>query len=156
MPRVLVTGTRHGGLDEKVRSILGRCHHQFRISELVQGGAKGIDAQARSWARAYPAEIKLVTIEADWKKHKKRAGPIRNREMVELQPVLVLAFPAVIVGTPLEEASPGTWDCIRQALRANIPVEIHPVRVKLPPKAEKPKPGDPVAADQAASAEPVR
>ena len=53
---------------------------------------------------------------ADWDKHGKAAGMIRNREMVALGADICLAFP---IGR-----SPGTRACIREAQRAGIPVRV--------------------------------
>lgn len=54
---------------------------------------------------------------ADWDRHGKAAGPIRNQEMVDLGADLVLAFPA-------RGISRGTWDCVDRAREAGIPVRI--------------------------------
>lgn len=59
---------------------------------VISGKARGVDTAAIDWAcvnwcqfREYPA---------DWNKHGKAAGPIRNRQMLdEGKPDLVVAFP---------------------------------------------------------------
>lgn len=56
-----------------------------------------------------------VEYKADWTKHGKAAGPIRNKEMIDHAAKLdgiLLAFPG----------GKGTADCIRQAKAAGIPV----------------------------------
>lgn len=59
---------------------------------IIEGGARGADASARSFARNYRME--LITYEADWKTHGKSAGHIRNQKMLdEGKPDLVIAFP---------------------------------------------------------------
>jgi hypothetical protein len=60
------------------------------------------------WAEPHPA---------DWAKHGKAAGPIRNQEMVDAGADICLAF-------PLGE-SRGTRDCMRRAESAGIPVIAH-------------------------------
>ena len=60
-----------------------------------------------------------ITVErhpANWALYGKSAGPLRNQEMVDLGADICLAF-------PLPE-SRGTWDCIRRARAAGIPVMI--------------------------------
>lgn len=52
---------------------------------------------------------------ANWAKHGKAAGPLRNQEMVNLGADVCLAF-------PLGE-SRGTRDCMRRAEAAGIPVQ---------------------------------
>lgn len=49
------------------------------ISEIVSGGASGIDALGEAWATR--RQIRVKRFPADWKKHGRAAGPIRNREM---------------------------------------------------------------------------
>jgi hypothetical protein len=52
---------------------------------------------------------------ADWDRFGKRAGPIRNAEMVAAGAMLCLAFHRFLPG------SKGTKDCARRALAAGIP-----------------------------------
>jgi hypothetical protein len=59
---------------------------------LIEGGAKGADLLAKRWAIKNNIEVK--TFEADWNKYGKRAGFIRNSQMLkEGKPDLVIAFP---------------------------------------------------------------
>lgn len=60
------------------------------ITEIVSGGATGADAYGEEFARimAYP----LAKFPADWNKHGRAAGPIRNRQMAEYADALIL-FP---------------------------------------------------------------
>lgn len=55
-----------------------------------------------------------IVYEADWKKHGKAAGPIRNRRMLTAPggTDLLIAFPG----------GAGTADCVRQARELGIPV----------------------------------
>ena len=47
---------------------------------------------------------------ADWTKHGKAAGPIRNQKMLDECPDLVVAFPG----------GKGTADMVRRAMKAGI------------------------------------
>ena len=59
---------------------------------IVCGGAPGADAMAIDFAIVNWTDFKEY--KADWAKHGKAAGPIRNREMFDTEkPDLVLAFP---------------------------------------------------------------
>ena len=53
----------------------------FNITEIVSGGCRGPDKLGERWAREHNIPIKRFL--AQWKKYGKRAGPIRNIEMVE-------------------------------------------------------------------------
>jgi len=57
---------------------------------------------------------------ADWKKYGRAAGPIRNKQMVELGADLCLAFP----DHPKGHGSRGTWNCVKLAQQAGIPVLV--------------------------------
>lgn len=78
---------------------------------IIQGGAFGADACASEWA--YKRDVPERQFLADWKKHGRAAGPIRNQQMLdEGQPDLVIAFPG---GT-------GTADMVRRAKFAGVRV----------------------------------
>jgi len=52
---------------------------------------------------------------ADWSRHGKSAGPIRNRQMlIEGRPDIVVAFPG----------GKGTANMIKQAVEAGVKVEL--------------------------------
>lgn len=59
------------------------------IKEVVSGGAKGADFLAARWAKEN--HIKLTEYIPDWEKYGKRAGPIRNEDIVKNSDA-VLAF----------------------------------------------------------------
>lgn len=81
------------------------------ITEIVSGMAKGVDTFASEWALKYG--FKLHMFPADWKKHGKSAGMIRNREMlVKGKPDIVIAFPGGI----------GTLGMIKLAEKAGVKV----------------------------------
>lgn len=92
--RVLITGGRTftdrdwlwAGLD------LIHSHPQMGpITEIIEGGATGADNRAQEWA--HHREIRCVTCPAQWEKHGRSAGYIRNSEMAKMGPDLVLACP---------------------------------------------------------------
>ena len=61
---------------------------KLRITEVVSGGCRGVDKFGEKYAeaRVLPAKV----FRADWKKHGKAAGPIRNRQMAEYAEAVVL------------------------------------------------------------------
>ena len=92
MTRVLVCGGRHYDDTERVWGVLNSYDQDHNFTALIEGGARGADRAARDWARL--AKIPVITFEADWKRHGKMAGPLRNARMItEGYPDLVIAFP---------------------------------------------------------------
>jgi hypothetical protein len=91
--RVLVCGGRDYDNRAKVFRILRRFELKFGpIDCLIQGEAKGADSIAKEWAEVH--KVKIDSYPADWKKYGKRAGYLRNKQMLEDgKPDVVIAFP---------------------------------------------------------------
>lgn len=78
---------------------------------IIAGGAKGADSAAADFAAV--AFCQLQEFKADWNKHGKAAGAIRNQQMLdEGKPDLVVAFPG----------GRGTADMVSRAKKAGIEV----------------------------------
>lgn len=58
---------------------------------VIHGAASGADQLAGAWARANG--IRELAEPADWKRHGKAAGFIRNKAMLDMGPDYVIAFP---------------------------------------------------------------
>lgn len=109
--RVLVCGGRDYTDREAVFAALDRLHAERGVDVVIHGDAAGADTQARLWAVArgiahhpYPAE---------WEKHGRGAGPIRNQEMLDGgKPDGVVAFPG----------GRGTADMVRRAEAAGLKI----------------------------------
>lgn len=77
------------------------------IHEVVSGGATGADRCGEDWARSRNIPVRVYT--ADWDKHGKAAGPIRNGQMAEYADAVIL-FPG----------GRGTDNMHEQAINKNI------------------------------------
>ncbi|MBB5222740.1 hypothetical protein HNP73_002676 [Amaricoccus macauensis] len=109
--RVFVCGGRGFTDRESLRSALDRIASGARIDVVIHGDAAGADRLAGEWARL--SGIRELAFPADWERHGRAAGPIRNRRMlVEGEPDLVVAFPG----------GRGTANMMRQARAAGVPV----------------------------------
>ena len=86
------------------------------IEAIISGGARGADALAARFA--YCHSLPLITLRADWKTHGRKAGPIRNSEIVALADVLVAFWDGI---------SAGTRDSIAKARAAGKRVLIFPL-----------------------------
>lgn len=62
----------------------------FQITEVVCGGAKGVDTLGAQYAM--DNQLSLRTFPADWQKNGKAAGPLRNMEMAKYAEALVLVW----------------------------------------------------------------
>lgn len=119
MITVLVCGGRRY---DGVLPVLNSLHTERPIGLVVHGGAgqvvdgktTGADEQAGLWARRN--QVNCLRVPAKWRKLGRPAGMIRNREMLELSPSvvvdLVVAFPGGV----------GTADMVSRARAAGIHV----------------------------------
>lgn len=116
-----------GGRDYNDRAagwpVLDAVHAKRPIQLLIHGAAPGADHLAAAWAieRGIPA----LAVPARWHDLGNRAGPDRNRRMLEgilaMKPDGVIAFPG----------GRGTTDMVRQANAAGVTV-YHP----FPPRSD--------------------
>jgi hypothetical protein len=126
--RVIVTGSRDAD-ERQVKEILDRLGEEgeFGVDRkgmvLVQGGCPtGADYAAFKWA--LNNGIPVQTFKADWDKHGKAAGPIRNREMAKSGADIALAFPL------RQGESKGTWGCIHELISEGIETRVFGVNSK--------------------------
>ena len=81
---------------------------------LVSGGARGVDKMAERAASEFGVPIEVYP--ANWKRHGKRAGFLRNQTIVDRADELLAFFG--------KARTPGTSDTIRRAVAKGIPVHI--------------------------------
>lgn len=109
---VLVCGGRDFNDRELVTQTLNRIHRERKIRLLIHGGAGGADQLASDWA-AVTIYVPRKAYPANWLKHGRAAGPIRNQQMLdESKPDLVVAFPG----------GRGTADMVRRAKSHGVEV----------------------------------
>ncbi len=111
---ILVTGGRDFNDKERVfkklDEIIAGVQDLNEVS-VIQGGARGADSLGRLWAK--DNWIYWKSFDADWNQYGKRAGPIRNQQMIdECEPDLCVAFPG----------GRGTADMVRRCKKAGIKV----------------------------------
>ena len=59
----------------------------WEITEVVSGGAKGVDKMGELWADDH--NVPLIRFPAEWDKYGKAAGYIRNKQMAEYADALI-------------------------------------------------------------------
>ena len=123
--RVLVCGGRDFDDREFLDVVLDSLHYFAGFRVVIHGGAKGADDMAGRWASA--RHIVPEVYRAEWDKHGKEAGPLRNWRMArEGEPDLVVAFPG----------GKGTASMVRIARQCGIHViepkrEVYAKRIAL-------------------------
>ena len=104
--KIIVAGGRDYRLNkddlQKLENIEG-------ITELVSGGASGVDSDAEDWATLMNIAIKQF--KPNWKQYGRAAGPIRNKEMAKYADAVVL-FPG----------GKGTQSMYSEAVKENIDI----------------------------------
>ena len=117
---ILVTGSRDWNNEQAIRDVL----EQFKGRNVlvIHGAALGADDIAAHeasrlgyWTNPHPA---------DWRKHGRKAGPMRNTAMVaRLVELATRGDECHVFAFPLPD-SRGTWDCVNKAKAAGFRVEV--------------------------------
>ena len=113
--KVLICGDRNWLKWEPIRAWLCKLQ-DWGYDTVVEGEARGADTLARE--EAEQLGFTVLKFPANWNQYGRAAGPIRNREMLDQHPDLVLAFHGNI------SASKGTRDTVEEAKRRGIPVVL--------------------------------
>ncbi len=87
---IVCGGRDYRGTDDAA-DFLANCLDEYSIDTVVHGDAPGADRWAAGVATGMALELRPVP--AQWSEHGKAAGPIRNRVMLAIGPVLVVVFP---------------------------------------------------------------
>ena len=94
---LLITGSRSIN-PLAVELVLDGLHAKYPITELTHGDARGGDKSADAWAEKNLLTDPLNSVNvhpAQWDRHGKRAGLIRNEEMLATCPALNCAYLAI-------------------------------------------------------------
>ena len=118
--KILVCGGRHFESYGLLKVVLGKLIEKFYIhistSEIVSGHCQGADMLGEKYAEEYGVSVRRFP--ADWGKYKRKAGPIRNKQMIDyisdFENKLVVAFTTA--------DTVGTRNTVKLAQKNNIPV----------------------------------
>jgi hypothetical protein len=114
--RVIISGDRNWHCDALARRVIARLVARHGEVDIVQGAADGVD---RAFVEAaFDAGCGVSSFPADWQKHGKKGGPIRNAEMVAAGADFVIAVHRSLAW------SRGTRDLVKRSLEAGIPVYL--------------------------------
>ena len=117
MPRtIIICGSRTFADWKLIRDLIDSLPDDTIV---VHGAARGADLIAGACAKQRGLEVHEHP--AEWDRFGKRAGFLRNAEMLEKErPVYVYAFTGNLA------TSKGTRDMVRRAREAGVPVEVLP------------------------------
>ena len=85
----------------------------WQISEVVSGGAKGVDQMGEEWAERNGVPVKQF--KADWKTYGRAAGPKRNEQMADYGEALLAIW---------DGKSKGTANMIKNAEKQGLTVHV--------------------------------
>lgn len=110
--RILVFGGRDYNDRQLAFRALDALHAKYPISLIIHGGARGADSLGGEWAAERGVPVKVFM--ADWNQHGKRAGHLRNQQMLEEgTPEAAVGFPGgrgtADMATKLSKADVRTW-----------------------------------------------
>lgn len=118
--RVIVCGDRNGFHVPSVRSVIKALAEDHGPSLVIlHGAARGVDSVAGGIARGLGVTVEEFP--AEWRKHPKVAGFIRNQAMLETGAALVVAFKE---GFDHSLRRGGTEHMVRIAQDAGVPCLI--------------------------------
>ena len=109
--KTIIAGGRNITDTGIIESALGEL--PWQISEVVSGGAKGVDQMGEEWAERNGVPVKQF--KADWKTYGRAAGPKRNEQMAEYGEALLAIW---------DGQSKGTANMIRNAEKCGLVVHV--------------------------------
>ena len=123
--KLIIAGSRRLTIAAPIKAFLTSTVAMFEepVTEVVSGGARGVDSIGEEWARENGIPVKRFP--AEWNKHGKRAGPLRNVEMAKYADALIAVW---------DGESPGTKHMIAEAERRGL--TTIQIAMDLPPHRE--------------------
>lgn len=110
--RTIIAGSRTCTSMKVLHQALIQC--DWEPSVVLCGGAAGADALGQAWSARVGVPCEMYP--ADWKKHGRAAGPIRNLEMARKAEALIALW---------DGESRGTAHMIKTAQKLGLRVYVH-------------------------------
>ncbi len=93
--KVVIAGSRTISNLSLLEEVVERCGYE--ITTVISGTARGVDLLGEQWASKYKKSV--IRMPANWDKHGKAAGPIRNAEMAEIADAAIIIWDGKSTGT---------------------------------------------------------
>lgn len=122
--RILICGSRTWSDTGEITRLLWKFGDRRDGNVVVHGGAEGADKLGAHVAESHYG-LKTEEFKADWDRHGKSAGPIRNQQMLDSGFDHALAF------IDLNNDGPGTRDMLERLIKAGVPIEIRSKRIEV-------------------------
>lgn len=110
--KAIICGGRDFTDREYLWLVMNWAKNWWNLTIIIHGGAKGADTLEGDWAKY--RGLTVIKVPALWDLHGKSASIIRNKEMLGLQPNVMIAF----------EGGAGTENMITISRKAGVPVFI--------------------------------
>jgi hypothetical protein len=89
----------------------------FEVTKVISGGAAGVDRLALQYAKE--KHLPVIIMKADWEKHGRKAGYLRNKAMGDIADALIAVW---------DSTSKGTKHMIDIAYKLGLMVYVHEVK----------------------------
>lgn len=114
--KTIIAGSRN---IEEYQAILDAIEASgFEITEVISGGAKGVDSLGERYGTEKGIPVKVFP--ADWESYGRKAGIMRNKEMAAYAEALIAVW---------DGNSPGTYNMIAEAQSRKLKVYVLRVRM---------------------------
>jgi len=97
--RLAIVGSRTFNDYEYLKSAIRKLVNVYEIQCIVSGGAKGADSLAERFAKEN--NIKTMIFPADWVKYGKKAGYIRNKDIILNSDTVIAFWDGISKGTKI-------------------------------------------------------
>lgn len=93
--RVIIAGSR--SIENRELVLQAIAESKFTITEVISGGAKGVDRIAEEWAREQG--IPVTVIRTGWERGGRGGGFVNNKDMAEQAEALIAVYDGQSKGT---------------------------------------------------------
>lgn len=98
--KLAVVGSRTFNDYKILKEKLNQIHERVPITLIISGGARGADSLAEQWAKEN--KIETLIFYPDWNKYGKKAGYLRNEQIIQACDAVVAFWDGKSKGTEMD------------------------------------------------------